>query len=143
MSLKSILSSKDESIVTVDPTSTVEEAAWTMRQFNIGALVVIQDGRVRGLLTQRDVANGLAEYGTGLALMKVRSIMRSDFVHVSREETTMRVMMLMTRHRATHLPVMDGQKLVGIVSIGDVVKERLGDLELETNVLRDAYIAAH
>jgi CBS domain-containing protein len=143
MSLKSILSSKDENVVTVESTSTVEEAAWMMRQFNIGALVVTEGARVRGLLTQRDISNGLAEYGTEVALMPVRSIMRSDFVSVSRGETTRRVMALMTRHRATHLPVMDGQKLVGIVSIGDVVKERLGDLELETNVLRDVYIAAH
>lgn len=143
MSVKSILKTKGAHVVTVKPTLTVEEAAWVMRESNIGALVIADGERVLGLLTQRDLAIGLAEYGGEVASMEVRSVMRRSFIRVPSTETAKRVMALMTLHRSTHIPVMDDEKLVGIVSIGDIVKDRLDDLELETNVLRDAYIAAH
>jgi CBS domain-containing protein len=143
MSLKSILNGKGDHVLTVSPATSAEEAAWIMRQRNIGALVVTEHDKVLGLLTQRDLANGLAEYGPELAQKEVHSLMNRAFVRVSSGETTKRVMTLMTRNRATHIPVMDEGKLVGIVSIGDIVKDRLGDLELETNVLRDVYIAVH
>lgn len=143
MSVKSILKAKGAHVVTVKPTLTVEETAWVMRESNIGALVIADGERVLGLLTQRDLANGLAEYGGEVASLEVRSVMRRNFISVPPSETTKRLMALMTLHRSTHIPVMDGEKLVGIVSIGDVVKDRLDDLELETSVLRDAYIAAH
>jgi CBS domain-containing protein len=69
--------------------------------------------------------------------------MQRDFVRITPHESLKRVMALMIRHRATHIPVFTGDHLVGIVSGGDVVKHRLEDLEIESNVLRDAYIAAH
>lgn len=143
MSVRTILRKKGTEVVTIGPAATIAESAWVMRQVNIGALVVIDEGAVAGLLTQRDVANGVAEYGAKLALLEVRVLMRRAFVSVAPSESAKRVMALMTFHRTTHIPVMEGDKLSGIVSIGDVVKERLGDLELETNVLRDAYIASH
>jgi CBS domain-containing protein len=143
MSVRSILRNKSDHVVTAEPATTAEEAAWMMRQHNIGALMIVEDGQVLGLLTQRDLANGLAEHGTALALREVRTLMRLKFVSVSPSETAKRVMALMTLHRVTYIPVIDGEKLVGIVSIGDVVKDRLGDLEVESNVLRDAYIAVH
>ena len=75
--------------------------------------------------------------------MTVNEIMRRGVITVSPDETVTRVMNLMTGHRVRHMPVMCDGKLAGIISIGDVVKHRLDDLELETKVLRDAYIAAH
>jgi len=69
--------------------------------------------------------------------------MQHGVITVSPEESVSRVMKLMTHHRVRHMPVLRDGKLAGLISIGDVVKYRLGDLELETNVLRDAYIAAH
>jgi CBS domain-containing protein len=75
--------------------------------------------------------------------MHVSDLMQRNFVRISSHESIKRVMALMTQYRATHIPVFDAERLMGIVSIGDVVKHRLEDLELETNVLRDAYIAAH
>ena len=75
--------------------------------------------------------------------MSVKEIMRHRVITVSPEESVNRVMKLMTHHRVRHMPVLRNGKLAGIISIGDVVKYRLGDLELEANVLRDAYIAAH
>ena len=143
MSVRTILRNKGDHVVTIAPDTTAEEAAWLMRQHNIAALVVAEDEQVQGLLTQRDLANGLAEHGVALALREVRTLMQRNFISVAPGETAKRVMALMTLHRATHIPVMDGGDLVGIVSIGDVVKDRLGDLELESHVLRDAYIAVH
>ena len=143
MSVRTILRNKGDHVVTIAPRTTAEEAAWIMRQCNVGALVVVEGERVLGLLTQRDLANGLAEDGTALAQREVRTLMNRNFVSVTLSETTKRVMAQMTLYRATHIPVMDGDTLAGIVSIGDVVKDRLRDLELETNVLRDAYIAVH
>ena len=75
--------------------------------------------------------------------MPVSEIMRRGVITVAPDETVSHVMSLMTRHRVRHMPVVRDGKLAGIISIGDVVKLRLDDLELENNVLRDAYIAAH
>jgi CBS domain-containing protein len=143
MSVKTILRNKGVEVVTVAPATTAEEAAWMMRQCYIAALVVVEGERIVGLLTQRDLANGLAEHGPGVAYLEVRALMQRKFVSIAPSENAKRVMALMTLHRATHIPVMEGERLLGLISIGDVVKDRLGDLELETNVLRDAYIAAH
>jgi CBS domain-containing protein len=75
--------------------------------------------------------------------MTVKDIMRHGLVTVAPEDDLSRVMKLMTRHRVRHMPVLRDGKLCGIISIGDVVKHRLDDLELEANILRDAYIAHH
>jgi CBS domain-containing protein len=81
-------------------------------------------------------------YGEAAAAMPVREIMRQGVITVSPDESINRVMNLMTRHRVRHMPVLRDGKLAGIISIGDVVRHRLDDPELETSVLRDAYIAA-
>jgi CBS domain-containing protein len=75
--------------------------------------------------------------------MPVKEIMRYGVITISPDDSVNRVMQLMTRHRARHMPVLRDGKLAGIVSIGDVVKHRLQDLESETNILRDAYMATH
>ena len=143
MSVRTILKEKGSQVFTVAPFVTAEQAARMMRERSIAALVVIDGGNVLGLLTQRELAVGLARFGAGLAKTKVREIMRRAFVTVPPNETSREVMALMTINRATHIPVMDGERLVGLISIGDVLKDRMGDLELEANVLRDVYIAAH
>ena len=75
--------------------------------------------------------------------MPVKETMRYGVITVSPDESVSRVMQLMTRHRIRHMPVLRDGKIAGIISIGDVVKHRLEDLESETNVLRDAYMATH
>lgn len=143
MSVHQILRRKGSSVFTVAASETAQRAAHVMSERNIAALVVVDDKNVVGLLLQRDLANGLARFGARLATLKVAEIMRRTFVTVSSNETTKEIMALMTRNRATHIPVMDRDALLGLISIGDVLKDRLDDLELEANVLRDAYIAAH
>ena len=141
MTVKSILSTKGSAVVGIGPDATAQEAAELMEECRIGALVVTTSDFVAGLLTHRDLTKGLARLGGKFATTPVKELMQHYFVSVSPEESTTAVMALMTRRRATHLPVMDRGRLLGIVSIGDVVKNRLEEMETETNVLREAYIA--
>jgi len=143
VSVQTILKMKGSKVVTVEAGAMAREAAQVMQHHDIGALVVSNSGRVAGVLTQRDLAYGVARHGPQLFTMRVKDLMQSSFVSVSLEHGPKAVMSLMTRRRVTHIPVLDGDQLVGIVSIGDIVKDRLRDLELEAGVLRDAYIAVH
>jgi predicted transcriptional regulator len=96
-----------------------------------------------GLISEREIVHAFSRYGETAAAMSVKEIIRQGVIAVTPEENISRVMNLMTRHRVRHMPVLRNGKLAGIISIGDVVKRRLDDLELETRVLRDAYVAAH
>ena len=143
MKVSDILKEKGADVVTVGPQVAVADAAQMMAVRDIGALVVTENNQVVGVVTHREVSAGVAQYGSHAAVLKVRDVMKHASIPVSRDESIKTVMALMTRYRLTHLPVLEGERLVGIVSIGDVVKHRLTDLEMETSVLRDVYIAAH
>jgi CBS domain-containing protein len=142
MTIETILRQKGTYVATIEPEASIRRAADWLRIKNIGALVVTSGNAVRGLISEREIVHALSSYGETTALMPVKEIMRQSVITVSPEESVNRVMKLMTLHRVRHMPVLRDGKLVGIISIGDVVKYRLDDLELETNVLRDAYIAA-
>jgi len=143
MSVRSILDQKGLQVFTIDQGAGIEQAAELMRERNIAALPVTKSGEVVGMLTSRDIVDGLARHGSHLFSLRAADLMRRDFARVSPADSARQVMTLMTRRRMTHIPVFSSGQLVGIVSIGDVVKHRLEDLEIETNVLRDVYIAAH
>jgi CBS domain-containing protein len=104
--------------------------------------VVTSGNKVLGLISEREIVHAFSRYGETAASMPVKEIMQFGVTTVSPDESVNRVMNLMTRHRVRHMPVLRGGNLAGIVSIGDVVKYRLEELELETNVLRDVYNAA-
>ena len=142
MSIESILRQKGTDVATIAPEATIKRAADWLRAKNIGALVVTSGKAVLGLISEREIVHAFSRYGETAVLMPVKEIMRYGVITVSPEESVNRVMNLMTRHRVRHMPVLREGELAGIISIGDVVKYRLDDLELETNVLRDAYIAA-
>jgi CBS domain-containing protein len=143
VTVKSILNTKGSAVVGIGPDATAQEAAELMEECRIGALVVTSSDFVAGLLTQRDLTKGLARLGGKLATTPVKELMQYSFVSVSPEESTIAVMALMTRRRATHLPVMDRGRLLGIVSIGDVVKDRLHDLEIVASARRRAHVMMH
>jgi CBS domain-containing protein len=143
MSVESILRQKGTDVATITPEASIKRAADWLRAKNIGALVVTSGNAVLGLISEREIVQAFSRYGETAASMTVNEIMRRGVITVSPDETVTRVMNLMTGHRVRHMPVMCDGKLAGIISIGDVVKHRLDDLELETKVLRDAYIAAH
>ena len=142
MSIESILSQKGTDVATIDPEASIKRAADRLRVKNIGALVVTSGKGVLGLISEREIVHAFSSYGETAASMRVKEIMRYGVITVSPDESVDSVMKLMTRHRVRHMPVLRDGKLAGIIRIGDVVKHRLEDLELETNVLRDAYIAA-
>ena len=139
--VEAILKAKGRRVHTTLPTTTVAQAAKEMATRGIGALVVSPDGeRVEGVVSERDIVRALAHADRVLLSMRVGEIMSRQVPVCSPQDTIARVMAEMTRSRHRHLPVVEGGKLLGIVSIGDVVKNRLEELELETAVLRDAYI---
>ena len=142
MTIESILRLKGTDVTTIAPEATIKRAADWLRVKNIGALVVTSENAILGLISEREIVHAFSRHGEMAASMLVKEIMQSGVTTVSPDESVNRVMKLMTHHRVRHMPVLRGGKLVGIVSIGDIVKHRLEDLELETNVLRDVYNAA-
>ena len=142
MTIESILRRKGTDVTTIAPDATIKRAADWLRAKNIGALVVTRDNAVLGLISEREIVHAFSRHGEAAGSMAVKEVMQYGVTTVSPDESVNRVMNLMTHHRVRHMPVLRGGKLAGIISIGDVVKHRLDDLELETNVLRDAYNAA-
>jgi CBS domain-containing protein len=143
MSIQQILERKGAEIFTIRPTETVRSAAHLMRAHGIAALVVTSGDAIKGLISERDIVYAISQHGEPALSMAVSEAMTRNAVAVAPGDSLKRAMSLMTDHRLRQLMVFADGKLVGIVSIGDVVKHRLEDLETESNVLRDAYIAAH
>lgn len=142
MTIESILRRKGTNVTTITPEASIKRAADWLCAKNIGALVVTSEDTVLGLISEREIVHAFSRYGEAAGSMYVKDIMKFGVTTVSPDESVNRVMNLMTHHRVRHMPVLRDGKLAGIVSIGDVVKHRLEDLELETNVLRDVYNAA-
>lgn len=143
MSIQSILDRKGTDVITIRATQTVKDAADRMRARNIAALVVTSGDAITGLVSEREIVHAISTHGESALAMTVLDVMPHTTITISPGDSLNRAMTLMTNHRMRHLPVFTEGKLVGVVSIGDVVKYRLEELETESNVLRDAYIAAH
>ena len=141
MDVERILRSKGATVVTIRPDATVADLVHGLREAKIGAMVVSEDGwHVDGIVSERDVVRGLAERGPGVLDLTVSEVMTRDVATCSPHDSVKAVMAEMTLRRVRHLPVVLDGTLRGIVSIGDVVKNRLDEMETETGVLRDAYI---
>ncbi len=144
MKVADVLAAKGAEVETVRPDAKVVFAVHRMRVQNVGALVVSRDGlKVEGVLSERDIVRGLTRHGAGLLEMGVVAVMSRGGPTCSPEDSLTTVMGVMTRTRNRHIPVVADGRLCGIVSVGDVVKHRLEDMELETSVLRDAYLTHH
>lgn len=137
MQICQILDQKGSDVVTVAPQTTVGEAARILQLRRIGALVVTEDGGVVGIVSERDIVRGLASHGAELLDMPVADLMTRAVVTCTRETRVDELMREMTLGRFRHLPVVEDGALIGIISIGDVVKNRVQELESETHVLRD------
>jgi CBS domain-containing protein len=142
MNVDGILHAKGARVVTIGPERTIGDLVRGLREERIGAMIVSQDGQsVLGIISERDVVRGLAERGPGILNVHVSELMTRDVVACAPRDTVKQVMAEMTRRRIRHLPVVADGVLCGIISIGDVVKNRLEEMETETNVLREVYIA--
>jgi CBS domain-containing protein len=141
MTVDEILRSKGHAVVTIGPDATVAEAVGLLDRHRIGAVVVTGEGhRVIGLLGEQDVVRALARTGPAVLRQTVGSVMSTDVVTCALGDRITKVMALMTDRRQRHVPVVQDDDLDGIVSIGDLVKARLSELELESRVLRDAWL---
>lgn len=138
MTVADILRSKGTTVKTVRPDETALELAEQLRAARIGAAIVSHDGSsIDGIISERDLAYGLAAHGSKLPSVAVEKLMTKVVVVCSPEDTIVDIMSVMTQRRIRHLPVKNGDQLIGIISIGDVLKHRLGEMQLEANVLRD------
>ena len=143
MKVSDILQIKGSVVKTVRPDTSARELSVQLRAEQIGAMIVSSDGRsINGIVSERDLAYALAAHGNELPTLTVSRLMTKVVVVCAPEDSITHVMKLMTQRRVRHLPVKAGDQLVGIISIGDVLKHRLDEVELEANVLRDYAIAA-
>ena len=138
MRVSQVLKGKGGSPITAGPGERVWAVLRRFHTHGIGTLVVTDDqGKVLGMLGERDVINGLVTRGKELLEFPVRDVMATDVPTCSTDDAVGQVEQLMTDRRTRHIPVVDGDTLVGVISIGDVVKARLDDDELENRILRD------
>lgn len=141
MHARQILEGKGSEVATVDPQAPVRDAVAELARHNIGALVVSPDGReVVGIMSERDVVRWLGTDGTAVLDRPVESIMKREVKTCSPDESTDDLMGTMTQGRFRHVPVVEDGQLIGIISIGDVVKVRIDELDLEREQLA-GYIA--
>jgi CBS domain-containing protein len=138
MNVKAILSAKGRGVITTEPHVTLESAVAMLAKHRIGALVVLgADQRVIGILSERDIVRALAELGISVLSMPLAQIMTRKVVTCEESETVGAIMERMTTGKFRHVPVVEQDRLVGIISIGDVVKHRLAEMEIESAALRD------
>jgi CBS domain-containing protein len=142
MKVERILQSKGWSVETIGPGASIAQAVHRLISAGIGALVVTDDGEtVLGTLSERDVVWALSRQGSGALELNVGDCMTRGGPVCTPETLVQDAMAEMTRRRQRHLPVVRDGRLCGLISLGDVVKNRLDELEVETNVLREAYIS--
>jgi len=138
MRIRQILQSKRLDVVVIAPDSTIRAAINLMKQERVGSLVVIDPNRrLLGVLSERDVIHSLASEGAEVLQRPVDSIMRTDGPVVRLEDTVQFAMQVMTEKRARHVPVVDARRIIGLVSVGDIVKSRLNEKIQENGILQD------
>ena len=141
MRIADILRIKGHEVYTILANHTVEEAAQLLCKKHVGALIVRGlRGELAGILSERDVIRGIAEAGPGILQQPVRELMSPDVITCTPDDLINKMLAVMTVHRIRHLPVIEGEHLVGMISIGDLVKHRLQEKIQEVEVLRELNI---
>lgn len=137
MLVQQILKSKPNGdVFTLSPSATLSEAATLLSEKRIGAIIISKDGtHPLGILSERDIVRVLGARGVTCMTDPVEKVMTSKLISCSKSDTADRVMQQMTDGRFRHMPVMDGAEMVGLISIGDVVKARLSELAMEKDAL--------
>jgi CBS domain-containing protein len=136
MRIADVLRGKGGSVVTINPEATVAELLAGLAEHNIGAMVVAGPDGLKGIGSERDVVRQLHAHGASLLTQPVENIMTSMVSTCSKSDTVDSLTLLMTEHRVRHVPVLEDGNLIGIVSIGDVVKTRMEELESEHEQLQ-------
>jgi CBS domain-containing protein len=137
MSIKAILQSRDADVISITGNMTVADAVAILAERRIGALPVVDDGKVLGIFSERDVIYGLAREGSAILDKKVADVMITPAITVAPDKGAIDALSLMTLRRIRHLPVVEDGHLTGFVSIGDIVKYRIDRIEAEAASLRE------
>ncbi|MFB3059098.1 MAG: CBS domain-containing protein [Gammaproteobacteria bacterium] len=142
MILANILRGKNHDVVKIKANDTIAEAATRLTENKIGALLVQDDsGKIIGILSERDIVGGMGPHGADLHDVPVSELMTADLHICAPGDTVLHAMAMMTDRRFRHLPVFDGDELVGVISLGDLVKSRISEVQAESDALRQ-YIAS-
>ncbi len=137
MELSEIIASHEGKVITVGTDAKIADVTRTLAVEGLGAVVVMDDdGKLAGIISERDIVRALNERGAGVQDMGVGDLMTRSVITCTPENSIEEVMELMTSHQIRHLPVVDGDALLGVVSILDVVKSRLSEVETDYSVLR-------
>ena len=143
MTVSIILAAKGRNVISVEPNATLSSAVALLAEKRIGAVVVLGvDSRIVGILSERDIVRALAERGAAALNAPVSQIMTRKVSTCTEAETISSIMERMTEGKFRHVPVVDRGRLVGIVSIGDVVKHRLQQMESDSAAMRDYILTA-
>ncbi|CAN5679566.1 CBS domain-containing protein [soil metagenome] len=139
MTVRRIIGEKQiKSIISVKPTDSVATAAEILAKHRIGALIVSRDGAiVDGILSERDIVRALGTSGTGCMTAEIRTIMTAEVIGCHPDDTAHAVMEKMSDGRFRHMPVIEGGRMIGVISIGDVVKARINEIQHENTALTD------
>jgi CBS domain-containing protein len=138
MTVSTILAGKSRDVFTLPPHRTLHEAVRVLAEKKIGAIMITgADGSIKGILSERDIVVALSKSGAGVLDEPVSSHMTAKVVHCDENHRVTEVMAMMTNGRFRHMPVVKDERLVGIISIGDVVKHRIAETEAESRSLRD------
>jgi CBS domain-containing protein len=140
MNVEVILKDKGTDVETISPDMTLSHAIGILTEHKIGAVVVVDAGRVRGILSERDIIKAVGAAGAEALDHPVAQVMTSNVITCERTDTVDQLMDAMTGGRFRHIPVIEDDALIGIISIGDVVKQRIAETEMEAEQLR-LYIA--
>ncbi len=142
MKLAELLRGKGQEVHRIRAHQCIADAAIAMTENRIGALLVEDDGGgIVGILSERDIVGGMGPHGADLHDVAVAELMTTDIIHCSPEDTVNEAMAMMTDRRIRHLPVFDGDSLIGFISIGDLVKCRIVEVQAEADAMR-AYISS-
>jgi CBS domain-containing protein len=137
MTVRSILNTKGHQIMSVEPDANMTAAIKLLGEKKIGAVLVMSQSRLEGILSERDIVRVLGERGAGALDEPVSSVMTHKVVTCKETDTVAELMEMMTTGKFRHLPVVDNGKVVGLISIGDIVKRRVQEYETEQEALRD------
>ncbi len=141
MKLTELLQASGQEVITIKSRDSIANAADALTKNKIGALLVEgEDGKIIGILSERDIVGGMGPHGADLHDVAVSELMTADIIHCAPQDTVNKAMEMMTERRIRHLPVFDGDELLGLISIGDLVKWRIMEVQAEAEAMRQ-YIA--
>lgn len=137
MTVRAVLDTKGHQVITVSPEARLSAAVKILSERRIGAVLVMTNQRIDGILSERDVVRVLGERGAGVLDEPVRSVMTTKVITCREADTVAAIMEVMTTGKFRHLPVVENSRLVGLISIGDVVKWRVAEFERDHEALQD------